>query len=85
MDDDLPVCGATSKLLLHSFTKGKNQLSQEEVEESRRLARVRVHVEPVIGPPRKKYTILHSTLPVSLIECPSDWDKTNCAIDLIVQ
>ena len=36
VEDDLAVCGA--KLLLPSFTKGKNQLSQKEVEQSRRLA-----------------------------------------------
>ena len=82
MDDDLAVCGA--KLLLPSFTKGKNQLSQKDVEQSRRLARVRIHVERVIGQMRKKYTILHNTLPVRLINCPSDSDKTNCTIDRIL-
>ena len=80
--DDLAVCGA--KLLFPSSTKGKNQLSQKEIEQSRRLARVRIHVERVIGQMRKKYTILHNTLPVSLIKCPSDSDKTNCTIDRIL-
>ena len=79
MDDDLALCGA--KLLLPSFTKGKKQLSQKEVEESRRLARVRIHVERVIGQLRKKYTILSNTLPVSPIKCPSDCNKTNRTID----
>ena len=82
VDDDLAVCGA--KLLLPSYTKGKSQLSQKDVEQSRRLARVRIHVERVIGQMRKKYTILHNTLPVSLIKCPSDSDKTNCTIDRIL-
>ena len=81
-DDDLAVCGA--KLLLPSFTKGKNQLSQKDVEQSRKLARVHIHVEHVIGQMRKKYTILHNTLPVSLIKCLSDSDKTNCTIDRIL-
>ena len=80
--DDLAVCGA--RLLMPAFTRGKNQLSQVEVERSRRLARVRIHVERVIGQLRKKYTILRNTLPVSLIKCPSDSDKTNCTIDRIL-
>ena len=82
VDDDLVVCGA--KLLLPFFNKGKNHLSQKEVEESRRLARVFIHVERVIGQLRKKYTILCNTLPVSLIKCPSDCDKANCTIDRIL-
>ena len=45
--DDLAVRGV--KLLMPSFTNGKDQLSMKEVEESRRLARVRIHVERVIG------------------------------------
>ena len=56
----------------------------KKVEESRRLARVRIHVERVIGQLRKKYTILHNTVPVSLIKCPSDCDKTNCTLDRIL-
>ena len=45
---------------------------------------MRIHVERVIGQLRKKYTILRNTLPVSLIKCPSDCDKTNCTIDRIL-
>ena len=80
--DDLAVCGA--HLVIPSFTRGKSQLSQMEVEQSRRLARVRIHVERIIGQMRKKYTILHNTLPISLIKCPSDSSKTNCTIDRIL-
>ena len=77
--DDLAVCGA--HLVIPSSTRGKSQLSQMEVEQSRRLARVRIHVERIIGQMRKKYTILHNTLH---IRCPSDGSKTNCTIDRIL-
>ena len=65
VNDDLAVRGAG--LLIPAFTKGKTQLSQEDVEYSRRLARVRIHVERVIGHLRKKYIILSHRLPISLI------------------
>ena len=80
--DDLAVCG--SKLLMPAFTRGKPQLSQKEVEKTRQLARVRIHVERVIGQMRKKYKILSNTLPISLVKCPSDADRTNCTIDRIL-
>ena len=40
---DLALFGAT--LAIPSFTKGKSQLSQQEVECSQKLAKVRIHVE----------------------------------------
>ena len=46
------------KLEIPSFTRGKKQLSQKEVEYSQRLAEVCIHVECVIGLMKNKYTIL---------------------------
>ena len=51
------------------FTKGKLQLSQREVEESRNLSRLRIHVERTIRRLRY-YKILHSTLPITLVKRP---------------
>ncbi len=36
-----------------------------EVDLSRQLSRVRIHVERVIGVLRQKYTILQSTIPIT--------------------
>ena len=43
------------------FTCGKKQLSKLEVDTTRQLAQVRIHVERVIGTVRQKYTLLQST------------------------
>ena len=54
---------------LPSFTRGKKQLSEVEVESSRTISRVRIHVERVIGLLRQKYTMLESMLPINMIVC----------------
>ena len=56
------------------FTRGKKQLSSIEVESARKLSRVRIHVERVIGVLKQKYTIFQSILPISAIMCDSETD-----------
>ena len=81
ISDDLAIHGAT--LAIPSFTKNKSQLRQQEVERSQRLSKVRIHVERVIGQLKTKYTILQSTLPVSVVKHNDDQDTAN--IDKIVR
>ena len=50
-----------------TFTRGKKQLTGVEVEQTRSIANVRIHVERVIGNIRKKYLFLSSTLPLDLV------------------
>ena len=57
-----------AKLYIPAFTKGKKQLSAQEVEETRKIANVRIHVERVIGLVRRKYVILQSILPTELVK-----------------
>ena len=52
-----------ARLHIPSFTKGKDQLTASEVEETCAIANVRIHVEQVIGAVRQRYTILQGTLP----------------------
>ena len=61
--------GAT--LNIPAFTQGKVQLSPEEVESTRRIANVRIHVERVIGAVRQKFKILSATTPL-----PSEYTKS---------
>ena len=55
------------KLVIPAFTKGKAQLDPVDVERSRGIASVRIHVERVIGLLRRKYTILGGTLPTKFL------------------
>lgn len=54
--ESVGLCSAT--LHIPPFTKGRDQLCSAEVESTRQLANVRIHVERVIGLVRNKYSIL---------------------------
>ena len=56
-----------AELKIPAFTKGKSQLSPMEVEMTRKIAHVRIHVERVIGLVRNKYTILQGPLPLDFL------------------
>ena len=58
-----------AKLVIPAFTKGRTQLDPVDVEKTRGIASVRIHVERVIGLLRRKYTILQSTLPTDFLIC----------------
>ena len=64
--EDIAIHGG--QLVIPAFTKGKKQLSQEEVEMSKQLAHVQIHVERVIGLLKNKYTLLKGPIPVSLLQ-----------------
>ncbi|XP_029943145.1 uncharacterized protein LOC115385308 isoform X2 [Salarias fasciatus] len=67
--DELAAYGAT--LRIPHFTKGKKQLSAQEVDTSRQLSRVRIHVERVIGR-WKNFKILQTVIPVSQVNILDD-------------
>ena len=70
---------AMAEVKIPPFTKGKKQLEKIEVDWSRELSLVHIHVERVIGVLKQKYTILQGTLALKLIqhenEEPSTIDK----------
>ena len=61
IEDDLAVCG--THLWIPAFTRGKSQLSQQEIKATRHLARVRIHVERIVGQLRKQDTIIKKKYP----------------------
>ena len=48
-------------LNIPAFTNGKGQLPAADVEETRKLANMRIHVERVIGAVRQRFQILNAT------------------------
>ena len=73
----LAMQGAVLKI--PSFTKGKKQLTAKEVEKSRQLSNVRIHIESVIGRLRK-FNILNNTIPIQQIDLLDDVLTTICAL-----
>ena len=65
ISDSVGIYQATLKI--PAFTRGKSQLMPMDVEDTRKMANVRIHVERVIGLVRRKYVILQSTLPIEFI------------------
>ena len=58
-----------AELAIPAFTKGRDQLDPVDVERTRGIANVRIHVERVIGLLRRKYTILSGILPIDFLQC----------------
>ena len=69
VEDSVAYRGAT--LNIPAFTKGKPQLPPGDVEETRKLANVRIHVERVIGSVRQRFQILSATTPL-----PSEYTRS---------
>ena len=70
------VANYQAEAKLPSFTKGKKQLSWKDVQESRELAQVRIHVERLIGMVKSKYSILGGILPIGFIRGRDCTDMT---------
>ena len=56
-----------AQLAIPSFTKGKDQLEPVDVEKTRGIANVCIHVERVIGLLRRKYSILSGIRPIDFL------------------
>ncbi len=67
-----------------SFTRGKSQLSQHDVEHSKQLSTVRIHVVERVIDHLKKYTILKGPIPITLLKHKNDIDVSNIEKILIV-
>ena len=59
-------------LRIPAFTKDKKQLDPLEIEQTRQLANVRIHVERLIGLVREKFRMLKSTIPITMLAKSKD-------------
>ena len=62
------VARMQASLKIPAFTRGCTQLNPRDIEETRQLANIRIHIERVIGATRQKYSILMSTLPIEFVK-----------------
>ena len=62
------AAGCRVEFVIPSFTKGKRQFRAKEVEVSRQIVSVRIHVERVITLIKNKYKILDCVLPLILLK-----------------
>ncbi|XP_033748592.1 uncharacterized protein LOC117333414 [Pecten maximus] len=69
-EDFATKCSA--ELITPAFTKGKKQLPASEVETSRKISSVRIHIERVIGLMKNRFTILKGTMPVRCVQSLKD-------------
>ena len=77
-DEFAAGCGV--ELIIPSFTKGKKHCaSAKEVEVSRQIASVRIHIERVIGLIKNRYKILDCVLPSTLLKTLSE-ERVECEI-----
>ena len=70
--EDEFAAGCGVKRIISSFTIGKKQLSGKEVEVSRQIASVCIHVERVSRLIKNRYKILNCVLPLTLLKTLSE-------------
>ncbi|KAL7406573.1 hypothetical protein ABVT39_022458 [Epinephelus coioides] len=77
------VQSCQSELKIPAFICGKKQLDPVELENTRCLASLRIHIERIIGVLRQKYSVLQSTVPIGFTDIDQENDVTD--LDKIVK
>ena len=71
-----------AKLVIPDFTKGRKQLHPLEVENTRKIASVRIHVERVIGLVVRKFRVFDGEIPLEFLKLKQG--ETTPTVDKIV-
>lgn len=77
IEQELATRGAFLKI--PEFTRGKDQMSAADVDRSRQIANVRIHIERVIGRLRK-FMILNTTIPITQVDLMDKVMVVVCAL-----
>lgn len=64
------------------FTRGRSQLSAHEIESTRKIAHIRIHIERVIGSICAKYGIFNGVIPLEMLSTREN--EKECTLDKIV-
>lgn len=56
-----------AEVKIPAFTKGFCQLDAKDIEDTRAIAHLIIHVERVVGSLRNRYKMLHTTMPIRLL------------------
>ena len=87
LQDDFAV-NCRSELVMPAFTKGKKQLSATELETTRNIANVRIHIERVIGLIKNRYHVLRGPISIPFIKSAyderEDREEELCSVDKLV-
>ena len=70
-------------LVMPAFVYKQEQLHPLEVENNRKIANVRIHVERVIGLLKRKFLLLHKVIPMTML-ARNSLDGT-CVLDKIIK
>ena len=78
MEEDF-AAECSSELFIPAFTEGQKQLIAKEVETTRQIATVTIHIERIIGEIKNRFRILDDPLPITFIKSLID----ECGEDLV--
>ena len=81
-DIEEDVARMQASLKIPAFTRGCTQLSPQEIEKTRHLANVRIHIERVIGATRQRFSILMSCIPIDFVKAKVPGERAT--IDKII-
>ena len=83
-DDFATMCSA--ELIIPAFTKGKKQLEPSDVEGTREIANIRIHIERVIGLLKNRFKILCGPLSMKMVKTVKDeaYSAEVAAVDRIL-
>lgn len=73
-----------AELVIPAFTKGKKQLHPIEIEETRQIAHVRIHVERTIGVLKNKFHIFKDPITISMLRKCNEKEKLTLLDKIVV-
>ncbi len=82
LHDDFAV-RVQGQLITPEFMKGKTQMPAQEVEHSRQISNIRIHIERVIGVLKNRYTILSGPMQLCFIKSIKDEARENNTVTKI--